>query len=337
MKKIAFYDTKDFSQSSFEKYRPNDLSITYFEHKLTPDTVASAAGFDAVCIFVHDIVDDTVAKRLAAMGIRLIALRCAGYNNVNLEACAAYGITVTRVPSYSPPSIAEHSVALMLVLSRHLVRAHARVREGNFSLNGMVGFEMHNKTAGIIGTGRIGRHAAEILTGFHCKVLAFDPYPDEELRKNSRIEYTDLDTIFAESDIISLYVPLLPSTKYMINDDSIAKMKQGVMLINTSRGALVDTKALIRGLKTGKIACAGLDVYEEESEYFYEDKSDGVITDDVLARLLTFNNVLVTSHQAFLTHEALQKIAEITYNNIQEYFAGKRGHSLTYGLCSQCA
>jgi D-lactate dehydrogenase len=225
----------------------------------------------------------------------------------------------------------------MLALNRHISRAHARVREGNFSLEGLVGFEMHGKTVGIIGTGRIGKCAAEILLGFGCRILAYDPYPNEDLAKRPGVTYTDLDTLFCRSDIISLYVPLLPATRYLINAEAIAGMKPGVMLINTSRGALVDTRALIKGLKSGRIGSAGLDVYEEETEYFFQDLSDTFIADDVLARLLTFNNVLITSHQAFLTREALASIAETTVRNIQEFLEGKRGNELTNGICVKCA
>jgi len=255
---------------------------------------------------------------------------------VDLNACARHGISVVRVPGYSPPSVAEHSIALMLALNRHIMRAHARVREGNFSLNGLTGFEMRGKTAGIVGTGRIGTCAAEILSGFRCSILAYDPHPAEALSKNPRLRYTDMDTLLHQSDIISLYVPLLPTTRHLINDEAIRKMNRGVMLINTSRGALVDTAALIRGLKSGKVGSAGLDVYEEESDYFFEDRSEYIIADDLLARLLTFNNVLITSHQGFLTNEALDAIALTTFQNIQEYLEGKREKELSNGICPKC-
>ena len=336
MTRIAVFDTKPYTRKAFEHHNARGFHLAFFEHKLTRDTVISASGYDTVCIFVNDCADREVVQRLSEQGITLIALRCAGYNNVDLEACDRHGIGVVRVPAYSPHSVAEHSMALMLALNRHITRAHARVREGNFSLDGLVGFEMHGKTVGIIGTGRIGKCAAEILIGFGCKVLAYDPYPNETLAQHPSVSYTDLDTLFRESDIVSLYVPLLPATRYLIRDEVIAKMKRGVMLINTSRGALVDTKALIRGLKSGKIGSAGLDVYEEESDYFFEDHSDGVVADDILARLLTFNNVLVTSHQAFLTKEALDSIAQVTLHNIHEYAEGKRGKELTNGLCAKC-
>lgn len=335
--KIAFYDIKPYSREAFEAHIASRYSMVFFEHKLTRDTVASAAGCDAVCIFVNDSVDAEVVKKLRELGVGLIALRASGYNNVDLEACAEHEVTVVRVPAYSPPSVAEHSIALMLALNRHVTRAHARVREGNFSLNGLVGFEMRGKTVGVIGTGRIGKWAAEILSGFQCSILAYDPYPDPVLSQNPRVRYTDMDAVFREADILSLYVPLLPSTRHLVNDASIGRMKRGVMLINTSRGALVDTKALIRGLKTGRIGSAGLDVYEEESDYFFEDRSEGVIADDVLARLLTFNNVLITSHQGFLTREALDNIALVTFENIREYSEGKREKALTNGVCLRCA
>jgi D-lactate dehydrogenase len=312
------------------------LELTFFEHRLTPDTVRSAAGYDAVCVFVNDVVNAEVVRGLREMNIGLVALRCAGYNNVDLTACEQHGVSVVHVPAYSPHSVAEHALALMLALNRKITRAHARVREGNFSLDGLVGFEMHGKTAGIIGTGRIGRITGEILLGIGCRVLAYDPRPDPEFAARPGASYTELDTLLRESDILSLHVPLLPGTRHLINTANIAKMKPGVMLINTSRGALIDTVALVEGLKTGRIGSAGLDVYEEESEYFFEDHSDEVITDDVLARLLSFNNVLVTSHQAFLTAEALDAIAETTMANIQDYVSGKRGAELTCGVCAKC-
>jgi D-lactate dehydrogenase len=336
MVKVAVFDTKPFTKSAFTACDPKGISFTFFEHRLTPDTVASAIGFKVVCCFVNDMVNAAVVERLKDLGVELIALRCAGYNNVDLAACDKHGISLVRVPAYSPHSVAEHGVALMLALNRHITRAHARVREGNFSLEGLVGFEMHGKTAGIIGTGRIGKCAAEMLLGFGCRILAHDPSPNADLAKRSGVAYTDLDTLFRQSDIISLYAPLVPATRYLINDGVIAKMKRGVMLINTSRGALVDTRALIRGLKNGKIGSAGLDVYEEESEYFFEDYSDAVIADDVLARLLTFHNVLITSHQAFLTKEALTSIAQTTVENIQEFLEGKREKELTNSVCVRC-
>ena len=336
MFKTAVFDTKPFIHDVFARCAPKDVELTFFEHRLSPDTVASAQGYNAVCVFVNDTLNAEVIRQLAQLGVGLIALRCAGYNNVDLHACEAHGIVVVRVPSYSPPSIAEHAVMLMLALNRRIIRAHARVREGNFSLEGLVGFEVHGKTAGIIGTGRIGKCAAEIMLGFGCTVLAYDPYPNAELSARSGLEYVSLNRVLEESHIISLHVPLIPDTHHLINEDTIEKMMPGVMLINTSRGGLIDTLALIQGLKTGKIGSAGLDVYEEEGDYFFEDFSDAIITDDVLARLLTFNNVLVTSHQAFLTREALQSIAETTLDSIHAFAEKKDEGLLPNQVCIRC-
>ena len=261
----------------------------------------------------------TCAGELARMGVRLIALRCAGFNNVDLKAAAEHGITVVRVPAYSPYAVAEHAVALMLSLNRKIPRASWRTRDGNFSLHGLLGFDMHGKTAGIIGTGKIAKILIHILKGFGMNILAYDLYPDYNFARENQIVYTTLDELYHSSDIISLHCPLTEQTKYLINDYSISKMKDGVMIINTGRGQLIHTNALIEGLKNKKIGSAGLDVYEEESEYFYEDKSDRIIDDDVLARLLSFNNVIVTSHQAFFTREALANIAATTLENIRDF------------------
>jgi len=334
---VAFFDIRPFSKGIFTARNRHNYRLTFFDHRLTPHTAASAKGHEVVCVFVNDTLDAGVIGGLHEIGVGLIALRCAGYNNVDLAACDKYGVNVVHVPAYSPSSVAEHGVALMLALNRHIPRAHARVRDGNFSLDGLVGFEMHGKTVGLIGTGRIGKCAARILAGFGCRILAYDTRQDEELVNSVGVSYTDLDTVFRESDIISLHVPLLPTTHHLISADAISKMKRGVMLINTSRGGLVNTRALIRGLKSGQVGSAGLDVYEEEDAYFFEDFSDTIITDDVLARLLTFNNVLITSHQAFLTKEALEGIAETTMNNIREYEQGKRGKALTNGICGKCS
>lgn len=333
--RIAVFDTKNFTRETFTERNKHGYSLTFYEHRLTPDTTASAIGFHIICGFVNDDITALTVERLREAGVELIAMRAAGYNNVDLAACDALGITVVRVPAYSPASVAEHSVALMLALNRKIPRAHNRVREGNFSLDGLVGFEMRGKTVGILGTGRIGRCAIDIMMGFGCRVLGYDVYPDPSLERPG-FAYTDLETLLRESDIISLYLPLLPETEHLIDSRAIAKMKPGVMIINTSRGALIDTPALVRGLKSGHVGSAGLDVYEEESEYFFEDLSAEVITDDVLARLLTFPNVLVTSHQAFLTREALINIADTTFDNIREYELGKRGHDLTNGVCIHC-
>ena len=334
--RIAVFDSKSYSKAIFTECNRHAYALTFFEHRLTPDTVASAMGFDVACAFVNDTVNAAVVERLKEMGVGLIAMRCAGYNNVDLAACERCGVSVVRVPAYSPQSVAEHSIALIMALNRRTHRAHARVREGNFSLDGLVGFEVHGKTVGIVGTGRIGCCAVNILLGFGCRVLAYDKFPNKDLEKRAGVTYTDLDILLRESDIVSLYLPLLPDTHHLIDEAAIAKMKRGVMIINTSRGGLVDAQALVDGLKTGQIGSAGLDVYEEESEYFFEDFSDAVITDDVLARLMSLNNVLITSHMAFLTQEALRSIADTTFDNIKEYEEGKQGADLTNGVCTKC-
>ncbi|MBI4623054.1 MAG: 2-hydroxyacid dehydrogenase [Verrucomicrobia bacterium] len=326
--KIAFFDSKPYVENIFRERNRHNFALEFFDARLSRETVALAAGYKAVCVFVNDRLDAAVIEELRDLGVALIALRCAGFNNVDLAACARHGLSVTRVPAYSPYAVAEHAVALMLALNRRIHRAHTRVREGNFSLAGLVGFDVHGKTAGIVGTGKIGRCLAHILAGFGCRLLAHDVFPDLQLVAQHGVRYVPLDELFAASDLISLHAPLTPQTRHLINAAAIARMKPGVMLINTSRGALIDTRALLHGLKTGHIGYAGLDVYEEESEYFFEDRSDRVITDDVLARLMTFNNVIVTSHMAFLTHEALANIADVTLENIHEFEQGRRGASL---------
>ena len=278
---------------------------------LTQDT-------DAVCIFVNDTADAAVIDAMVDNGVKLLALRCAGFNNVDLKA-AKGKLPVVRVPAYSPYAVAEYSLALMLSLNRKIHRAYWRTRDGNFSLNGLMGFDMHGKTIGIIGTGKIAKILIRLLKGFGMRILAYDLYPDMKFAGEEGISYVSLDELYRESDIISLHCPLTDQTKYMIDKDSIDKMKEGVMIINTGRGQLINTNDLIEGLKEKKIAAAGLDVYEEEGEYFYEDKSDKIIDDDVLARLLSFNNVIVTSHQAFFTKEALHNIAETTLQNIEDF------------------
>jgi D-lactate dehydrogenase len=289
---------------------------------LNEETVGLAAGFGAVCVFVNDRVNAAVIARLASLDIRLVALRCAGYNNVDLAAAKKHGITVVRVPGYSPYSVAEHTIGLMLALNRKLHRAYNRVREGNFALDGLLGFDMHGKTAGIIGTGKIGSVVAQILTGFGCPTLAFDPVPNDACRSLG-VRYEKLDDLLAQSDIITLHCPLTPQNKHMIDAAAIEKMKTGVMLINTSRGALLDTIAVIRALKSGKIGSLGLDVYEEEEQIFFEDRSGLIIPDDVFARLLTFPNVIVTGHQAFFTREALVNIAATTIENVTRFEQGQ--------------
>lgn len=322
---IAFFDAKPYDEDSFnEKNRKEfDFELRYFKGHLNHHSVALTQGVDAVCIFVNDTADAEVLRKMADYGVRLLALRSAGFNNVDLNAAAEYGITVVRVPAYSPYAVAEYTVALMLSLNRRIPRATWRTRDGNFSLHGLLGFDMHGKTAGIIGTGKIAKKLILILRGFGMNVLAYDLYPDYNFAREHQVVYTTLDELYHSSDIISLHCPLTEETKYLINDYSIGKMKDGVMLINTGRGQLIQTNALIEGLKNKKIGSAGLDVYEEEGDYFYEDQSDRFIDDDVLARLLSFNNVIVTSHQAFFTREALGNIASTTLQNVRDFFTGK--------------
>ena len=331
--RIAFFDSKPYDENYFERENASyGCSLKFFKEHLTIDTVPMASGHEVVCAFVNDSITGEVVERLHAMGVKLIALRCAGYNNIDFK--AAFGkIHVVRVPAYSPYAVAEHAVALIMTLNRKTHRAFSRVRESNFSIVGLLGFDMHGKTAGLVGAGKIGQILAGILKGFGMRVLISDPMAKAEDVKAMGCELASLDRLYAESDLISLHCPLLPSTHHMINAGIIAKMKTGVMLINTSRGALIDTVDLIEGLKTRKIGYAGLDVYEEESDYFFQDKSDTVLTDDVLARLLSFNNVLVTSHQAFFTHEALSNIAATTMRNIADFLEGK---PLVNEICYQC-
>lgn len=304
------------------------VDLMYLETALNAQTATLAAGAPAVCLFVNDKADEAPLSLLADGGTRLLALRSAGFNHVDLEAAAALGMTVARVPAYSPHAVAEHTVGLILALNRKLHRAFLRVREHNFSLDGLMGFDLGSdgrggagKTVGVIGTGRIGETFARIMAGFGCRVVAFDPVPGEGVRRLGGT-YVPLETLYRESDIISLHCPLTPATQYLINDDAIALMKAGVMIINTSRGAVVDTKAVIRGLKTGRIGALGLDVYEEEGDVFFRDLSERVLQDDVLARLLTFPNVMVTSHQAFFTREAMINIAETTVGNLASFARG---------------
>jgi D-lactate dehydrogenase len=321
--RIAFFDTKSYDEESFNKINEKyNFEIKYFKGHLNRNNVILTKDADAVCIFVNDIADAEIIDALAENGVKLIALRCAGFNNVDISA-AQGKIAVVRVPAYSPYAVAEHAVALMMALNRKTHRAYLRTRDGNFALNGLMGFDMHGKTAGIIGTGKIAKILIHILKGFGMNILAYDLYPDYNFARENDVVYTTMDELYHNSDIISLHCPLTDETKYLINDYSISKMKDGVMIINTGRGQLIHTNALIEGLKNKKIGAAGLDVYEEESEYFYEDKSDKIIDDDVLARLLSFNNVIVTSHQAFFTQEALANIASTTLQNMQDFIDGK--------------
>ena len=331
--KIAFFDAKLYDRKYFDlKNELFNYQIKYFEAKLNNDTAQLTNGFNVVCAFVNDIIDKKVIDILVEKGVKLIALRCAGFNNVNIKSIYEK-IHVVRVPSYSPYAVAEHAVGLMLCLNRHIHRAYYRVREGDFSIKGFEGFDMRGKTAGIIGTGKIGLCVIEILKGFGMKVLAYDPFPNVALEKEKGFTYVSLKDLYGSSDVISLHCPLTPENEYMINHKSINIMRDGVMIINTGRGKLIDTKALVEGLKERKIGSAGLDVYEEEGEYFFEDFSSSIIIDDVLARLLTFPNVLITSHQGFFTKEALINIANTTLENIQEYFSG--GY-LKNEICYHC-
>lgn len=334
MKKIILFDAKPYDREFFEAANRNGrYQIKYQSNRLSADTALLAAGYDAVCAFVNDDLSAPVIEALHRQGIRMIAMRCAGYNNVDLD--AAFGrIHIGRVPAYSPHAVAEHAVTLILTLNRKTHKAYNRTRDGNFALTGLLGFDLHGKTAGIIGTGRIGRELAGILKGFGMRVLAFDPTPDMEWAATAGVEYAAAGDLYRESDIISLHCPLTPGTKHVIHAESIAGMKDGVMLINTSRGGLIRTQDLIEALKSGKIGAAGLDVYEEEDEYFFEDRSGEVLTDDVLARLLTFPNVLITAHQAFFTGEALENIAATTLANVDSFF---RGETMENEICYRCS
>ncbi len=327
--KVAMFDAKSYDVESFQRHNHGRFAIHAIQASLDEDTVPAAAGCQIVCIFVNDACDGAIISRLAAQGVELIALRCAGFNNVDLDACQQHGLSVVRVPAYSPYAVAEHTVALMLMLNRHLHQAYQRNRTGYFVLEGLTGFDMRGKTVGVVGTGMIGRCVIDILLGFGCRILAFDKLPAKALAAREGVQYVDLDDLFSQADIITLHVPLFPETYHLINPTTISRMKDGVMMINTSRGGLVDTRALIDGLKSEKIGFAGLDVYEEEAGVFFHNISNQVLTDDVLARLMTFNNVVVTSHQAYLTHEALANIAETTLANIAEFEQGRRGAELT--------
>lgn len=323
--KIAFFDTHSFEKKSFESVNQNfEHGITFIEPRLTPQTASIAQGFPCVCAFVNDLLNAETLTALSAGGTQLIALRSAGFNHVDLGAAKSLGLRVVRVPEYSPYAVAEHAAALIMTLNRKIHRSYSRVREGNFSLNGLVGFDLNGKTVGIVGTGRIGSVMAKIMNGFGCRVLAYDVQPDPKLRETLGVQYVELNQIFKESDIISLHVPLTPQTHHIIDEKALSMMKPGVMLINTGRGALIDTRGLIHALKKGDVGAAGLDVYEEEEGIFFKDLSGQVLQDDILARLLTFPNVLLTSHQAFLTQEALANIAKTTLQNVTDFEQGKK-------------
>ncbi|MEQ8848799.1 2-hydroxyacid dehydrogenase [Botrimarina sp.] len=327
---VVMFDAKSYDRDAFERANDDRLVIQPVEASLDADTASAAAGADAVCLFVNDRCDAPVVDALVELGVGLVALRCAGYNNVDLAACRDAGIDVVRVPAYSPHAVAEHTVALALMLNRRLHLAYLRNRTGAFVLDGLTGFDLHGKTAGVVGAGKIGRCVVRILSGFGCNVLAYDTQPDEAFASEHGARYVDLPELLANSDLVTLHLPLFKETHHLIDADAIASMKRGAMLINTSRGGLVDTRALIQGLKTGQVGAAGLDVYEEEAGIFFHDLSSQVLTDDVLGRLMSFNNVVVTSHQAFLTHEALDAIASTTIDSVLEHAAGKRGQELTH-------
>jgi D-lactate dehydrogenase len=322
--KVAFFSTKSYDRAYFEKHIPSmGYDFTYFEAQLTCDTANLINGHDAVCVFVNDRLDKKTIQCLSAKGIKLIALRCAGFNNVDLDSAEKAGIRIVRVPAYSPQAVAEHAMALILTLNRKTHKAYNRIREGNFSLERLTGFNLHNKTVGVIGTGQIGAAFCSIIKGFGCKVLAFDIHESDKL-KDLGIKYADMDRLLNESDIISLHCPLNEHTRHLICSSSIDKMKRNVMIINTSRGALINTRDVIGGLKKGHIGALGIDVYEQEEHLFFRDLSESIILDDQIARLMTFPNVLITAHQGFFTREALDEIARVTLQNLNDFAAGNK-------------
>ncbi|OJA06036.1 2-hydroxyacid dehydrogenase [Halomonas sp. QHL1] len=319
--RIAVFSAKPYDRTFITRANSGERhALSFLEARLTVDTAPLANGFDAVCAFVNDCLDAAVLEQLHSGGTRLVALRSAGFNHVDLAAAERLGITVVRVPAYSPHAVAEHAVALVLSLNRMTYRAYNRVRDGNFALDGLLGFDLHGKTVGVIGTGHIGLIFADIMHGFGCRIVASDPFPNPQAKP--LVEYVPLETLYAQADIISLHCPLKPETHHLIDAEAIAKMKDGVMIINTGRGRVVDTQAVIAGLKSCKIGRLGLDVYEEEEQLFFEDLSQGVIDDDQFMRLTTFHNVLITGHQAFFTAEALTNIAETTLANIDAFESG---------------
>ena len=324
MLQTAVFDTKPYDRESLQSGSAGaEIKWHFLESRLSVDTAPAARGASAVCIFVNDHADREALECLYSLGVRHVALRCAGFNSVDLTAANRLGLSVTRVPAYSPYAVAEHAVALLLALNRKIPRASNRVHDLNFSLNGLVGFDLHGKTAGILGTGKIGRIAAQILRGFGMKVLAYDPFPMPDWAKEHGVEYTEARTLARECEVISLHTPLTPQTHHIIRKETLELMKPGTILINVSRGALIDTRALIEALKCGRLGGVGLDVYEEEEGVFFEDLSGQILQDDDLARLLTFPNVLITAHQAFLTREALAEIARVTVANLIAFAEGK--------------
>jgi len=319
--KIAFFSTKSYDRESFEKYNNQEHQLAFYKAQLNDQTVNLTSGYQAICVFVNDRVNAMIINKLHQNGVQIIALRCAGFNNVDLQAAAEVGIKVVRVPAYSPMAVAEHAVALIMTLNRKTHKAYNRVREGNFAADRLTGFNLFGKTVGVIGTGKIGEAFCQIMLGFGCKVLAYDIYENEKLKLKG-IEYLPFEEVLKQSNIVSLHCPLNDHTHHIMNKTTFSKMKKGAMLINTSRGGLVDTKAVIKALKKGKIGYLGIDVYEEEEELFFQDLSEQIITDDQIMRLMAFPNVLVTAHQGFLTNEALENIATITLENITNFEKG---------------
>ena len=322
--KIAFYDTHSYDKTSFGKVNEAfGYHIDFFEFKLNENTAPTSRGYDVVCVFVNDVVNAEVIAQLKESGVKLIALRCAGFNNVDLPAAAAAGIKAVRVPAYSPHAVAEHGIALLMALTRHIPQAYLRTKTANFNIEGLTGRDLYGLTGGVLGTGKIGQTMAALMQGMGMNVIAYDLYPNKEWAKEKGIEYVSLADIFKRSDVLSLHCPLTEETKHVVNHDSMKTMKSDAIIINTGRGALIDSKALVHALKHHQIGGAALDVYEEESKYFFGDWSTHVLTDDVLARLLTFPKVIITGHQAFLTTNALGNIAETTLGNIKAFFAGE--------------
>lgn len=320
--KIAFFSAKPYDRIFFDRYNTNEaVTIEYYETHLGPHIVNAVEDAFAVCVFVNDKLTAPVIKVLAAKGVKLIALRCAGYNNVDLDAAKQYGISVCRVPAYSPEAVAEHAVAMLLTLNRKTHKAYNRVREQNFSLNGLLGFNLHGKTIGVVGTGKIGKAFAKIMLGFGCTVIASDIYNDDDLQ-NLGVQYTSLNEVFKRADVISLHCPLTPDNHYMINEGALLQMKKGVVIINTSRGGLLCTTDIIEGLKNRQVGALGIDVYEQEDKLFFRDLSENIIEDDTIQRLMSFPNVLVTAHQAFFTDEALSEIAKVTLSSIYHFLSG---------------
>ena len=320
--RVAMFSTKSYDQHSFDRHLPESIEVEYRNTKLTESTAQLAKGFDAICAFVNDDLSQAVLEVLKQIGIRFVVLRCAGFNNVDLTAAKALGIKVARVPAYSPEAVAEHTIALMLCLNRKLHKAYNRTKEDNFSLEGLLGFNIHGKTVGLIGTGNIGLATAKILTGIGAKVLAVDPI-ENDTAKTLGVEYVSLEMLFNDSDIISLHCPLNDETHHLLNRQTIGQMKPGVMVVNTSRGGLINSQCLIEYLKSGHIGHLALDVYEQESELFFEDRSNSIVQDDLFQRLLTFPNVLITGHQGFFTQEALEQIATTTIRNLICFYEGR--------------